>query len=287
VRHTRPRVVVATHRDLEAMVRAGTFRRDLYYRIRQIVVSIPPLRERPIDVEPIARALLAEIAHEEGLAPPPLSPELLATLHAHAWPGNVRELRSVLLDTLLSWDGASQFGVGSLLGVGSAPHASDGSGVRLDSAQGEQCQRDRPHHPCKGEPRGGDHGFAERGSGSKRLDREADRSEPQSEGGRDPLVAPTTKHPVQEHEPGDLVEAGRVERDDASRCSSPRHTVAATDHEAAEPRDAQREWQGSEGIRQEPGPIASRIATRGGEEHTEGSGEHRESAGSIHDGPGM
>jgi DNA-binding NtrC family response regulator len=103
----RPRLVVATHRDLESLVRDGAFRRDLYYRIRQVQVHVAPLRERPADVEPIARALLAELALEEGMAPPAPSADLLALLGSHPWPGNVRELRSVLLNALLAWDGAS------------------------------------------------------------------------------------------------------------------------------------------------------------------------------------
>jgi transcriptional regulator with GAF, ATPase, and Fis domain len=106
----RPRLIVATHRDLESMLRDGLFRRDLYYRIRQISIHVAPLRERPTDVEPIARALLAELATEEGIAPPALSPELLTLLASRPWPGNVRELRSVLLNALLTWDGGSPLG---------------------------------------------------------------------------------------------------------------------------------------------------------------------------------
>jgi DNA-binding NtrC family response regulator len=113
VRQTRPRVIVATHRDLESMVRDGTFRRDLYYRIRQISIHIPPLRERPADIEPIARTLLADLARDEGHAPPPMFPHAWTTLSSQAWPGNVRELRSVLLNALLSWDGVSALGSAS------------------------------------------------------------------------------------------------------------------------------------------------------------------------------
>jgi two-component system response regulator HupR/HoxA len=107
VRRARPRVIVATHRDLDLLVREGAFRRDLYYRIHQVSLHIPPLRERPTDVEPIARALLAELAQDEGLAPPLSSSQSLAPLASLEWPGNVRELRSVLLNALLAWDGVS------------------------------------------------------------------------------------------------------------------------------------------------------------------------------------
>ncbi len=115
VRRARPRVIVATHRDLDLLVRQGTFRRDLYYRVHQVSIHIPPLRERPTDVEPIARALLAELAQDEGMAPPPSSLQSLAPLALLGWPGNVRELRSVLLNALLAWDGVSLMGPHSFL----------------------------------------------------------------------------------------------------------------------------------------------------------------------------
>jgi two-component system response regulator HupR/HoxA len=107
---TRPRLIVATHRDLESLVRDGVFRADLYYRIRQIPIHVPPLRERPADVEQIARTLLAQFANEEGITPPPVSPQLLALLASRPWPGNVRELRAVLLNALLAWNGDSTLG---------------------------------------------------------------------------------------------------------------------------------------------------------------------------------
>ena len=123
VRRTRPRVIVATHRDLESMVRKGTFRRDLYYRVRQISIHLPPLRERLADLEPIARTLLAELANEEGHAPPPTSSQSVAALASHSWPGNVRELRSLLLNALLAWDGVSPLHPESLLEAWATLHA--------------------------------------------------------------------------------------------------------------------------------------------------------------------
>jgi DNA-binding NtrC family response regulator len=107
LRRTSPRVIVATHRDLPLMVREGTFRRDLYYRIRQVHIHVPPLRERPDDVDPIVRSIIGQLCLESGLAPPAVSEHLLRALRGHPWLGNVRELRSVLQNVLLSWDGRS------------------------------------------------------------------------------------------------------------------------------------------------------------------------------------
>jgi transcriptional regulator with PAS, ATPase and Fis domain len=83
------RFVAATNRDLLAACDAGAFRRDLYYRLNGMSVSIPPLRERPADVEPLARRFL----EPSGAT---LSPEALAVVTAYRWPGNARELRNAL-----------------------------------------------------------------------------------------------------------------------------------------------------------------------------------------------
>jgi len=101
------RIIAATHRDLERDVAAGRFRRDLLYRLRQAVIYVPPLRERPDDVEPIARHALRELATRAGVQPPDLSPAFLAALRAQPWPGNVRELRSLLQSVLLWWEGGA------------------------------------------------------------------------------------------------------------------------------------------------------------------------------------
>ena len=92
----RARVVTATHRDLEAMVRAGEFREDLYYRLNVATVTLPPLRARREDVPGMARVLLASICREVSRPGLRLTAEALERLQAHDWPGNVRELRNVL-----------------------------------------------------------------------------------------------------------------------------------------------------------------------------------------------
>jgi Nif-specific regulatory protein len=87
------RVVAATHRDLEASVSAGTFREDLYYRVRVVEMVLPPLRTRGDDeIDALAAHFAAIYAKRYGKPSPRLDPAALAALHAHPWPGNVREL---------------------------------------------------------------------------------------------------------------------------------------------------------------------------------------------------
>lgn len=90
------RVVAATHRDLAAMVDAGSFRMDLYYRLNVVKFTIPPLRERPEDIEPIARYFVAK----HGRSRETLSRDAVACLEGHAWPGNARELENAIESAL-------------------------------------------------------------------------------------------------------------------------------------------------------------------------------------------
>jgi len=90
------RVVAATNRDLEADVRAGSFRLDLLYRLNAMSIVIPPLRERVAEIEPLARAFLTRIATKLERPAPRLSPAARALLESYSWPGNVRELRNVI-----------------------------------------------------------------------------------------------------------------------------------------------------------------------------------------------
>ena len=85
------RVIAATHRDLEAMVKAGQFREDLYYRLSVVSVDIPPLRERPEDLAPLVEALIAK--HGEGRTVR-IEPSTLDALARCRFPGNVRQLEN-------------------------------------------------------------------------------------------------------------------------------------------------------------------------------------------------
>ena len=88
------RIVCATHRDLRAMVGTGAFREDLYYRLVQLVVSVPPLRERPEDVRALAAHFLSKAGQTTGARA--FTEAALLRLCTHPWPGNVRELRNVV-----------------------------------------------------------------------------------------------------------------------------------------------------------------------------------------------
>ncbi len=90
------RVIATSNRDLGEMARRGLFRTDLYYRLSVFPIVLPPLRERPEDVVPLARALLADTSRALGRPAPGLDEGALEALRAHAFPGNVRELRNVL-----------------------------------------------------------------------------------------------------------------------------------------------------------------------------------------------
>ena len=101
----RVRVLAATHRDLVAMVRAKTFRVDLYYRLNALVIDLPPLRERVGDLPGLASHLLARIADGRA-ARWQLRDEALDLLSRYAWPGNVRQLSSVLHRATMLTSGA-------------------------------------------------------------------------------------------------------------------------------------------------------------------------------------
>lgn len=88
------RIVCATHQNLEAKIKDGSFRQDLYYRIGEVSITIPPLRERDGDVLIMARAFLGQFAQEQGRTFRGYSPDALAALEAHRWDGNVREMRN-------------------------------------------------------------------------------------------------------------------------------------------------------------------------------------------------
>jgi DNA-binding NtrC family response regulator len=90
------RVIAATHRDLAQMVVKGSFREDLFYRLRVVEIALPPLRERPGDVPVLVEGLLAKINRDLGKDVRYVTPAALARLQAYAWPGNVRELENML-----------------------------------------------------------------------------------------------------------------------------------------------------------------------------------------------
>jgi len=95
------RVVVATHRNLEEMVKQGTFRADLFHRVYVFPIALPPLRERKEEIPALVEYFAAQVAAQNGWRPKHFSAESLEILKRYAWPGNVRELRNVVERVLL------------------------------------------------------------------------------------------------------------------------------------------------------------------------------------------
>jgi len=101
------RWVAATHRDLRAMVRAGTFREDLYHRLAVFPIQLPPLRERREDIVPMAEGILAHLAAASGRAPLQLDAAARGRLEGARWPGNARELRNALERAVILAEGTA------------------------------------------------------------------------------------------------------------------------------------------------------------------------------------
>jgi transcriptional regulator with GAF, ATPase, and Fis domain len=125
------RIIAATNRDLETMIGNGTFREDLYYRLRVFEIDLPPLRERQQDILPMAEAFLEEIGALVGRTAAGISRDAATALQSYDWPGNVRELRNALERALILCDGGLitmehlPFSIGRSRGKGKGP----GSGV--------------------------------------------------------------------------------------------------------------------------------------------------------------
>ena len=101
------RILAATNTDLQAKMSQGGFRSDLYYRLAQFTVAVPPLRDHPEDIPLLADHLLQMFATEMGLPKPPLSDDARSALTAYAFPGNVRELKNIIERALLESEGAT------------------------------------------------------------------------------------------------------------------------------------------------------------------------------------
>ena len=99
------RIVCATHQDLGALVKQGRFREDLYYRLAEIVINIPPLRERVGDAALLAHAFVRRFAQEQKRDSLSLSEDAMRAIESHAWPGNVRELASCIRRATIMADG--------------------------------------------------------------------------------------------------------------------------------------------------------------------------------------
>ena len=95
------RVIAATNADLHEMVQKGTFREDLFYRLNVVNIEIPPLRERPVDIKPIAETLLKKYSLEYGKPGIKIEDKAMDILVRHSWPGNVRELENIIQRSII------------------------------------------------------------------------------------------------------------------------------------------------------------------------------------------
>jgi DNA-binding NtrC family response regulator len=100
------RLLATSNRDLEAEVRNGRFREDLYFRLNVVNVALPPLRQRPHDIETLAAHFVHKYAEANGVAVPELTPETLDILRAYRWRGNVRELENTMHRAVLLCSGS-------------------------------------------------------------------------------------------------------------------------------------------------------------------------------------
>jgi TyrR family helix-turn-helix protein len=115
------RIISATHRALDDMVAAGSFRQDLLYRLNVLNLHMPPLRERPDDILPLARALLTQACTQTNHRPARLSPAASAALLTNPWVGNVRQLQNVIFRAVTMTD-ATVIDVADLELAGSLQH---------------------------------------------------------------------------------------------------------------------------------------------------------------------
>ncbi|MDF7800907.1 sigma-54 dependent transcriptional regulator [Pontiellaceae bacterium B1224] len=119
------RIIAATNRNLKELVDEGTFREDLYYRLSVVPIEVPPLRNHPKSIEPMANYFLQLFAKQMGRAVQGFEAEALSMLLAYNWPGNVRELRNVIERGLILSDGDSIKAAALNLKVGAAPESSE------------------------------------------------------------------------------------------------------------------------------------------------------------------
>jgi DNA-binding NtrC family response regulator len=146
------RVVVATHRNLDELVKKGVFRQDLYHRVYVFPVALPPLRERTDDIPPLVQHFAAQVAEQNGWKTKPFEPDAIRELQRYGWPGNVRELRNVVERLLLLADGPVDAASVRLAlpqseaAAGFAPQLDGPLAQRVDSFEREQILAELKRH---------------------------------------------------------------------------------------------------------------------------------------------
>jgi two-component system NtrC family response regulator/two-component system nitrogen regulation response regulator GlnG len=133
------RIIAATNRDLEQAVAGGAFREDLYYRLKVVTMTLPPLRGRREDIPLLARHFLCRFSRESGVSDPGITSEAMEYLNGRSWPGNVRELANVLQKTLIFNRGGPITRDDLQKAVGEMTRSAPGGGTRPagDAAAGE------------------------------------------------------------------------------------------------------------------------------------------------------
>jgi len=139
-RRTEARVIAATHRPIERLVREGTFREDLYFRLRVVEISIPPLRERRADIPLLARDIAGRIARELGREIR-IPDEVMGMLLAYDWPGNVRELENALTRAAVLTRSPAIAAEHLALGPAAEPDLAQGDDQSLDAMERVHVQR--------------------------------------------------------------------------------------------------------------------------------------------------
>ena len=132
-------VVVATHRDLEALVEKSTFREDLYHRVVVFPITVPPLRERPDDIPVLVEHFAQQVSDVNGWKTKRFGEDALAALTAYRWPGNVRELRNVVERLLLLAD--ADIALDDVQAVLPRPHGRTGAGQADGGHSGTLAER--------------------------------------------------------------------------------------------------------------------------------------------------
>jgi two-component system NtrC family response regulator len=125
------RIVCATHQNLKDLTAAGKFREDLYYRLAEIVLEVPPLRSRKGDATFLAHGFVHRFSSEQKRGSMTLRPDAVAAIESHAWPGNVRELENVIKRAVIMADGQ---GIGAA-DIGISPEIQDQETTQLNLRQ--------------------------------------------------------------------------------------------------------------------------------------------------------
>jgi formate hydrogenlyase transcriptional activator len=136
------RIVAATHRDLRKMIRAGTFREDLFYRLNVFPVSVPALRERTEDIPQLVTHFVRKFAKQQGKTIDGVPDHVQASLQTYGWPGNIRELENVIeRAVILSNQGTLRIDGAIAAHEASPPHADGGAPPVADRRTMEQVER--------------------------------------------------------------------------------------------------------------------------------------------------